>query len=42
MAEKSQSTVKFVNPHPMKIDMVKFDCTNYFGMLTISDLEDTL
>ena len=32
MAGDSQSTVKLVNPHPMKIDVVKFDGTNNFGM----------
>jgi len=42
--------VKTMNPHPLKIDMVKFDGENNFGMwrcevmdaLTISNLEDTL
>jgi len=42
--------VKFVNPHPMKIDVIKFDSTNNFGMwrcevmdaLMVSNLEDTL
>ena len=50
MAEESQSTVQFVNPHPMKIDMVKFEGKNNFGMwrcevmdaLTASNFEDTL
>ena len=50
MAGESQSTVKSVNPHSMKIDVVKFDGTNNFGIwryevmdaLTISNLEDTL
>jgi len=32
MAGESQSMVKSVNPHPMKIDVVKFDGTNNFGM----------
>ena len=31
MAGDSQSTMKSVNPHPMKIDVVKFDDTNNFG-----------
>jgi len=42
--------VKFLNPHPMKINVVQFDGTNDFGMwrcevmdaLRISNLEDTL
>jgi len=42
--------VKFVNLHPMKIDVIKFDGMNNFGMwmyevmdaLTVSNLEDTL
>ena len=42
--------MKLVNPHLMKIDMVKFDDKNNFGMwrcevmdaLTTSNLEDTL
>ena len=50
MAGDSTSTVKSVNPHPLRIDMVKFDCKNNFGMwkcevmdaLTSSNLEDTL
>jgi len=50
MAEESQSTVKSLNQHPMKIDVVKFDDTNKFGMwrcevmnaLRASNLEDTL
>ena len=50
MAEKGQFMVKFVNPHPMKIDVVKFDGTNNFGMwrcevidvLNMQNLEDTL
>jgi len=50
MSGNSQSTVKSVNPHPMKIDVIKFDGKNNFGMwrcelmdaLTTSNLEDTL
>ena len=50
IAGESQSTVKSVNPYPMKIDVVKFDGTNNFGMwrcevmnaLTTSNFEDTL
>jgi len=50
MAGESQSMVKFLNPPPMKIDVVKFDGTNNFEMwrcevmdaLTASNLEDTL
>ena len=50
MAGESQSTAKSVNPHPIKIDVVKFDGTKNFGMwrcevmnaLTTSNLEDTL
>ena len=50
MVRESQSTVKSVNPHPMKIDVVKFDGTNNFEIwrckvkdtLTTSNLEDTL
>jgi len=50
MAGDSTSTVKYVNPHPLKIDVVKFDGMNKFGMwrcevmdvLTASNLEDTL
>jgi len=42
--------MKFVNPHPLRIDMVKFDGKNNFDMwrcevmdvLTTSNLEDTL
>jgi len=42
--------VKSMNPHPMKIDVVKFDGKNNFGVwrckvmdaLTASNLEDTL
>ena len=41
---------KFMNLHPMRIDVVKFNGTNNFGMwrcevmdaLTASNLEDTL
>ena len=41
--------VKFMNPHPLKIDVVKFDGKNNFGMwrcegmdaLTTLNLEDT-
>ena len=50
MVGESQSTVKSVNAHPMKIDVVKFNGTNNFGMwrcevmdaLMASNLEDTL
>ena len=50
MAGDGISTVKFVNPHPLKIDVVKFDGKNNFGMwrckemdaLTASNLEDTM
>ena len=50
MAGESQFTVKFMNSHPMKIDVEKFDGTNNFGMwrcevmdaLMTSNLEDTL
>jgi len=50
MAGDNTSTVKFVNPHPMRIVVVKFDGKNNFGMwrcevmdaLTASNLEDTL
>ena len=50
MAKNSTSTVKIMNPHPLKIDVVKFDGKNSYGMwrcevmdaLTISNLEDTL
>ena len=50
MAGESTSTVKSVNPHPLRIDVVKFDGKNNFGMcrsevmdaLTASNLEDTL
>jgi len=50
MVGESKSTVKSVNPHQMKIDVVKFGGTNNFGIwrcevldaLTVSNLEDTL
>ena len=50
MTEGSKSTVKIMNDHPTKIDVVKFDSMNNFGMrscevmdaLTTSNLEDTL
>ena len=50
MAGDSTFTVKFVNPHPLRIDVVKFDGRNNFGMwrckvmdaLTTSNLEGTL
>ena len=50
MAECSRSTVKSIDPHPLKIDVVKFDGKNNFEMwryevmdaLTASNLEDTL
>ena len=50
MAEDSTSTVKFMNSHPLRIDVVKFNGKNNFGMwrcevmdaLTASNLEDTL
>ena len=50
MAENSTSSVKIMNPHPMKIDVMKFDGKNNFEMrkckmmdaLTASNLEDTL
>ena len=50
MARDSTSTVKSVNPHPLRIDMMKFNDKNNFGMwrcevmdaLTTSNLEDTL
>jgi len=42
--------VKFMNPHPLNVDVVKFDVKNNFDMwrckvmdaLTTSNLEDTL
>jgi len=50
MARDSTSTVKSVNPHPLRINVVKFDGKNNFSMwrcevmdaLTTSNLEDTL
>jgi len=50
MVEDSISTVKIMNPHPLKIDVVKFNGNNNFGIwrcevmnaLTASNLEDTL
>jgi len=50
MAGDSQCAVKSMNPHSMKIDMVKSDGNNNFGMwrcevmdtLTTSNLEDIL
>ena len=50
MGGDSTSMVKIMNPHPLKIDVVKFDGKNNFGMwrcevmdaLTTSNLEDTL
>ena len=50
MAEESQFTVKSLKPHPMKINVVKFDGTNNFKMwrcevmdaLTASNLKDAL
>jgi len=50
MTEDSISTVKFINPHPLRIDVVKFNDKNNFGIwrcevmdaLTTSNLEDTL
>ena len=50
MAGDSLPMVKSMNPHPMKIDVIKFDDTNNFEMwrcevmdtLTTSSLEDTL
>ena len=50
MAGDSTSTVKIMNPHPLKIDVVRFNGKNNFGMwrcevidaLTVSNLEDTL
>jgi len=50
MAGDSTSMVKFMNAHPLKINIVKFDSKNNFGMwrcevmhaLTTSNLEDTL
>ena len=50
MTGESQSTMKSLNPHSIKIDVIKFDGTNNFGMwryevmdaLMASNLEDTL
>ena len=50
MAEDSTSIVKSMNPHPLRIDVVKFDDKNNFGMrrcevmdaLTASNLKDNL
>ena len=50
MVGDSTSTVKFMNSYPLKIDVVKFDGKNNFGVwrcevmdaLTVSNLEDTL
>jgi len=50
MAGESTSMEKSMNPHPLRIDVVKFNGTNNFGMwrcevmaaLTTSNLEDTL
>ena len=50
MTGDSISMVKSVNPHPLRIDVVKFDGKNNFGMwrcevidaLTTSNLGDTL
>jgi len=50
MAGESIFTVKSGNPHPIRIDLVKFDGKKNFGMwrcevmdaLTVSNLEDTL
>jgi len=50
MAGDSTSTMKFMNLHPLKIDVVKFDGKNNFDIwrcevmdaLTASNLEDTL
>jgi len=50
MAEDSTSTVKSVNPHPLRIDVVKLYGKNNFSMwrcevmdaLTTSNLKDTL
>jgi len=50
MAGGSTSTVKFMNPYPLKINVVKFDGKNNFRMwryevmdaLTASNLEETL
>ena len=50
MAGGSTSIVKTINPHPLKIDVVKFDGKNDYGMwrckviiaLKASNLKDTL
>jgi len=50
MAGEVTSLKKFMNPHLQRIDVVKFNGTNNFGMwrcevmdaLTASNLEDTL
>ena len=50
MAGGSTYTVKIMNPHPLKIDVVRFNGKNNFEMwrcevidaLTASNLEDTL
>jgi len=50
MAGDSTSKAKILNPHPLKIDVVKFNSNNNFGMcrcevmdaLTASNLKDTL
>ena len=50
MAEDSTSVMKSMNPHPLKIDVVKFDGKNNFGIwrceimdaLTASNLKGTL
>jgi len=50
MVGESQSVIKSLNQHPMKINVVKFDGKNNFGMwrcevmdaLTASNLKDTL
>jgi len=49
IAGDSTSMVKFMNPHPLRIDVVKLDGKNNFGMwrcevidpLIVSNLEDT-
>jgi len=50
MAEEDTSSGKLMNPHSLRIDVVKFNGTNNFGMwrcevmdaLTASNHEDTL
>jgi len=32
MAGEGTSSGKFMNPHPLRIDVVKFNGTNNFGM----------